>query len=1640
MKAFVLLICLLLFCGIASGQSIPDTKANISTIDIPRLFVMNEGQWDERITASSMGLGPTVSFGREGYSVGIERGASLPNGDVAAPTWPGMRLVAPSSKCSIAPMEVSGPKAKFHKDVDGHFVPYELTQYRGIAFEQAWPGVEVRVTRDASAMRHDIDVKAGADLSDFRMHFDNAEAAQLAFSGTEGVPGVTPKLEEVDGGVNVSLGDAKVLKDFRVTLVYNCYLGGEDSDWVLGIHSDRAGNLRIHGGTNSPDFPLPHPANPGIFYILRLDPDNARILNSVGYDVGPGYYSGGSSLIGKRDNLVLHFASNSLQNLMTPDAEFQPLHTNSAWLIVFDSSGTLIYGSAVPDSGRAGFVDMVCDSAGTIYALGMTTITPPFLTPDALQPRNRGGYDAIIMKFDADTYHLSYASCFGGPGNELLHSIAVDGCGGIAIAGNTESPEYPVVNPMQPHRLGETDLVFTKFSPDLKGIDYSTFLGGSGNDDFSQLWWWWDDPYPQNLAYPYPNKPYDWGWGNVNNLCFDPDGNLFFYAQSVSENFPLIRSIPGSVSAWVGAVGRIDRYGRLDFSSHIPRQYYSNTWDYYNQSGIAVDACGHILLNLLIYSHQKFAFVNPLSDRGRNLYAVIDPGTGEVLFSTTMGPNTVHHPNYMGLNFGIWSSLSGTTVYLSTWAYQTSSNFPATPGFPSGHDNNRYDIQLMRLEMPDLCSRPVFHDLRQRFGALTVELSPLDTLRIDRQRRISTPDPFVVRCRVRNISTAKASDSVVVELQLPAGTMLAPGSPPLRQARAPLAPQGSIELEWHMKPLIDQLPDTASLRVELRYTTGEDCPTKDKIIRISPLLPVPIVETEVYCQLSVEPSLKLNSDRTRLLKDTITIRVRIGNLFSKPALLNAVLLSIPPDAGVTLLAPPDSIVKPPPVPGNGSIDLLWKAEIKSWPFARPFQIRAVLIDTFNIVVSECAVDAPVPGSSGSICYITAPDTVHFRTDDNSYNPKPIVFTVVIPNQSDTNRYYRNLRLDLVLSQYLKLESGESLRRPDFWIEEDSTTSFTWRLRVWPYPTHSTVEAVRVRYNVEADTLDRICERQIRIHVAAPEVNCSVVCQDSLHLDASGLKFTEDSVLVTAEFRNTGSLPQPLHHATISFTGGEKVEVLNGVEQPLSVLPSGGMITAVWHIRVPAYPFKRSVSMTVTAYDSTGPSVTSCTDRIFAPALVLQCDMSAPDSVRYDISSGKFTPERFDVSATLHNPSDTTLTNLRAILDSTMLQRAKLTASNFALQSRADLLPGETWTPRWELEATWDDRPADQRFRVLFEYSPSNSSTACERGVLIGGAPRVSSITCSTAGHDTAWVDSYYEALLPDPLQVQYTLRNTGNIATPPCELAILPPPMLLLAPGEDSIRTVPALQPGDAFSAEWLLRIVVDKITPEPWIIRWKTECEGLSEIPACEHGIQLMQRAPIGVVLTPWLLRFEAERDGPLPASQEVQVWTGGGLTPSWTATSVPLWLDVSPLFGAGHTVMTAVPNTTALPLGEHVDRIVLSETPVSTGDVQVIYSIRTPLGVDAGALPTSLLIGAVYPNPATVGAMLAVEYRNTSAAEVTLSLHDLLGRERYAAIHRATDGGLLHVSTRDFPPGAYVLRLRSGSTAAEKLVIVVP
>src|SRR6266513_2468011 len=85
---------------------------------------------------------------------------------------------------------------------------------------------------------------------------------------------------------------------------------------------------------------------------------------------------------------------------------------------------------------------------------------------------------------------MLYSTYLGGSGTENdfragvdSSGIAVDSAGNVYVTGRTASPDFPVVNALQPSfRGGDYDAFVAKLSPDGRALLYSTYLGGLGID------------------------------------------------------------------------------------------------------------------------------------------------------------------------------------------------------------------------------------------------------------------------------------------------------------------------------------------------------------------------------------------------------------------------------------------------------------------------------------------------------------------------------------------------------------------------------------------------------------------------------------------------------------------------------------------------------------------------------------------------------------------------------------------------------------------------------------------------------------------------------------------------------------------------------------------------------------------------------------------------------------------------------------------------------------------------------------------------------------------------------------------------------------------------------------------------------
>jgi uncharacterized protein (TIGR03437 family) len=210
-----------------------------------------------------------------------------------------------------------------------------------------------------------------------------------------------------------STGDAFVVKLSPTgQKVYATYLGGSKDDIGIGIAVDSKGDAYVGGATLSTTFPTVnafqstnHGAGGDQFtlagdgFITELDPTGSTVLFS-------------SFIGGSKDDRVLGVALDSSGNIYLSG---QTLSTD------FPTAGTQA------QSGNAG------DTSGTVR-LG----------------------DAFVTEINA-SHVIVFSTFLGGTSSEYASGIAVDGTGGIIIAGGTTSTDFPATGSAYQKSFGGTD-------------------------------------------------------------------------------------------------------------------------------------------------------------------------------------------------------------------------------------------------------------------------------------------------------------------------------------------------------------------------------------------------------------------------------------------------------------------------------------------------------------------------------------------------------------------------------------------------------------------------------------------------------------------------------------------------------------------------------------------------------------------------------------------------------------------------------------------------------------------------------------------------------------------------------------------------------------------------------------------------------------------------------------------------------------------------------------------------------------------------------------------------------------------------------------------------------------------------------
>ena len=183
------------------------------------------------------------------------------------------------------------------------------------------------------------------------------------------------------------------------------------------------------------------------------------------------------------------------------------------------------------------------DDDGNFYVTGFT-LSADFPTTEGAYQRTAGGAeDAFVTKLDPTGSRLVYSTYVGRAAPDVAIGLDVDRRGGVVITGTTSSPDFPTTEGAyrRDYAGGGSDAFVTKLDPSGSRLEFSTFLGGSGDDA-----------------------------GFIS--FFDKAGNVFVEGDTSSADFP---NTPGVLQPTYGGDGdgfvtQLDRSGsKLRYSTFI---------------------------------------------------------------------------------------------------------------------------------------------------------------------------------------------------------------------------------------------------------------------------------------------------------------------------------------------------------------------------------------------------------------------------------------------------------------------------------------------------------------------------------------------------------------------------------------------------------------------------------------------------------------------------------------------------------------------------------------------------------------------------------------------------------------------------------------------------------------------------------------------------------------------------------------------------------------------------------------------------------------------------------------------------------------------------------------------------------------
>jgi hypothetical protein len=312
-------------------------------------------------------------------------------------------------------------------------------------------------------------------------------------------------------------------------LIFSTFWGGHDLDISSSqsIALDAADNIYIAGYTYSHDFPTTqgaykneHGAGGEVVFVTKFNSYASEVMYSTFIGNGAATdiqvnSSGEAYIFGITQNTIPYFPLTDNAFDKTPPSS----NNRKSFITKLNKAGSqLVYSTLLGGTADQASLGIALDSSGCAYVCGYTSSTDFPTTPGAfMRSTALSRKYGFISKISSDGSKLEYSTLLTGEKDNnifstdtVIRDIAIYGDGYAVITGRSNARYFPVTHDaIQPFATGA---ILTIISKDGSNLIYSTYWGGSGNDE-------------------------------ANALALDGSGNVYIAGITSSADFPLSEGV-----------------------------------------------------------------------------------------------------------------------------------------------------------------------------------------------------------------------------------------------------------------------------------------------------------------------------------------------------------------------------------------------------------------------------------------------------------------------------------------------------------------------------------------------------------------------------------------------------------------------------------------------------------------------------------------------------------------------------------------------------------------------------------------------------------------------------------------------------------------------------------------------------------------------------------------------------------------------------------------------------------------------------------------------------------------------------------------------------------------------------------------